>query len=340
MNITKLCPHAVAHNVARTVNGGEACQVFVKAVYELGHDGLLIRMDDTPHVMTKDVFAGTGAVSSLRVAAETCAPKSKVDVYLCGSVKLPEPRAAVDCSIVVGAQLRKVVRIWGKRVWVRSGNKLMTSRPEAFLNMPLEWEAAFGGSHSKDPNVLDMRNPVGTGWYEPQDAEGLPLPNFEAPDVPTALGTQAQPVGFGAIAPHWAGRAKYAGTYDKHWQEQRAPLPPIDFDVRFHNVAPEDQQLEHYPAGELVTLVNMTAKGTESFVLPEFTFPVTFVDAGYLVEREARPDTVLIDLDKRQVTIRAAVEYVPRESVLDVAAVFVGAVPVELRMELLQGMAT
>lgn len=337
MKISNFSSHVVGHNVGRTANGDEQWQIFVKEVYSIGNDGQLNALDDTPELIAEDVFTGSGAVGGLKVAPETSPPKRRVDVYLCGSVKLQEPRSAVDCSIVVGAQLRKVVRIWGKRIWVRSGNKLIASRPEAFLNMPLGWEAAFGGIHSKDPKMLDMRNPVGTGWYEPQDAEGLPLPNFEEPDVPAALGAQAQPVGFGAIAPHWAGRAKYAGTYDQQWQEQRAPLPPSDFDARFHNVAPEDQQLEHYPAGELVTLINMTAKGTESFVLPEFTFPVIFVDAGYLVEREATPDTILIDLDERQVTVRAAVEYVPRRNVLDVAAVFVGAMSPEIRKALLEG---
>jgi hypothetical protein len=132
-------------------------------------------------------------------------------------------------------------------------------------------------------------------------------------------------------------RAQYAGTYDESWQRQRAPLLPADFDDRFYNIAPIDQQLDRYPAGETITLVNMTPRGHESFLLPEFTFPVAFVDAGQLVEREAHPDTVLIDLDTKQVTIRAALEYVPKDSALDLAAAFVGAMTGGRRKALLQG---
>jgi len=171
----------------------------------------------------------------------------------------------------------------------------------------------------------------------PSTAEGLLLPNFENSREPTTLGKALAPVGFGAIAAHWAPRSSRAGTYDASWKEQRAPLPPADFDARFHNVAPDDQQLEVYPGGQTITLTNMTLRRQESLVLPALTFPMSFVDDGYLVDREARPDTVVIDLNNRLVTLRAAVEYVPSDSLLDVTAVFVGELSAEQRTSLLAG---
>src|SRR4029079_3507430 len=49
--------------------------------------------------------------------------------------------------------------------------------------------------------------------------------------------------GWAAIPAHWSQRARFAGTYDDAWRESRWPLPPEDFDPRFFNVAPIDQQL-------------------------------------------------------------------------------------------------
>lgn len=336
MKIENLTEHSVAYSVARSVLGAEAVFIFVKGIFSLDAGRHPLPLAEVPPFLTADEFNGDEGVSSLRVPAEICPPKPWIDVCVCGSLQLPEPKAVVDCSLQIG-KLRKVVRVWGPRVWRKANNEFVASDPKPFTSMPLEWERSFGGVSAADPKVFEARNPLGVGIYDPRDVDGLPLPNFEAPTAPTELGAPSSPVGFGAVSPHWSPRSKYAGTYDLAWQELRAPLPPADFDARFFNAAPEDQQLEVYPAGGALLLTNMTLRRQESFVLPEFSFPVAFVDDGFLVERVARPDTIVIDLDHRQVILRAALEYVPREAVLDLAAAFVGPMSAAQRLELLKG---
>jgi len=324
MNIENLTPHLVAHSVGRTAVGQEALLFFVKGAFVIEANGQLSPAGEIPPLLAADDFTGDAGASSLSFAAETCPPKPWVDVCLCGSLHLPEPKTVVDCTLQVGNQIRKTVRVWGPRVWRKANNQFSASTPQSFTSMPLHWERAFGGVSARDPKIFAPRNPLGVGLYDVRDAEGLPLPNFEAPDAPTVLGAPSAPVGFGAVSPHWAPRSKYAGTYDQAWQQQRAPLPPADFNPRFFNVAPEDQQLARYPAGETISLKNMALDRQQSFVLPEFHFPVSLVDSGYLVEREVQPDTIVIDLDRGLVILRAALEYVPRQTVLDVMGAFVG----------------
>jgi hypothetical protein len=79
------------------------------------------------------------------------------------------------------------------------------------------------------------------------------------------------PFGFGALQPHWLARRQYAGTYDAAWQKSRAPLPPDDFDDRFYQAAPADQQLD-LKGGEQVSAVNRSPDGPFSLRLPQIIF--------------------------------------------------------------------
>jgi hypothetical protein len=58
------------------------------------------------------------------------------------------------------------------------------------------------------------------------------------------------PAGFGPIGRTWQPRLALAGTYDERWQNERAPELPEDFDYRFFNAAPPDQQLEGFLHGD------------------------------------------------------------------------------------------
>src|SRR5205823_5975392 len=119
-------------------------------------------------------------------------------------------------------------------------------RAKPFSRMPIAWERSFGGTDPDDPSVVDRRNPVGRGVRKRASAlHGLPAPNFEDPRAPISNPSKRPiPVGFGPIAPQWQPRSDFAGTYDQAWKNDRYPLLPLDFDSRFLNSAPADQQLD------------------------------------------------------------------------------------------------
>jgi hypothetical protein len=152
-----------------------------------------------------------------------------------------------------------------------------------------------------DGKCFEPRNPAGSGLAkEPKTLHGRPAPNFEDPDKPIGsfLGRPA-PVGFGPLAGHWQPHLVLAGTYDQSWLDSRRPLPPEDFSPMFHNVAPADQQLDGYIAGEECRLINLTTAGRERFLLPEIRLPVAFVTSEEMTEDSATVDTVTIEPEER-----------------------------------------
>jgi hypothetical protein len=135
--------------------------------------------------------------------------------------------------------------------------------------------------------------------------EGIPLPNIEDPaKLIASPGDRPAPMGFGAVAPHWTPRPKYAGTYDETWQKSRAPYLPKDFDPRFLQVAPEDQQVHGYlRGGEPVEIAGATPSGVLRFALPARRVDVVFhLDSG-VERRSANLDTVILRPDESRLVL-------------------------------------
>ncbi|MEM9793983.1 MAG: DUF2169 domain-containing protein, partial [Pseudomonadota bacterium] len=145
-------------------------------------------------------------------------------------------------------------------------------------------------------------NPVGRGWHREENVgrlNGQPLPNLERPGTPVRVPwDNAAPAAFGPLGRGWRDRLRYAGTYDDHWQEEVFPFLPADFDTRYFQAAPEDQQIDPPAPGTEVLLRHLTHAGTTAFRLPETRLPITFgrrKQGDHQVE--ARPDTIVIRPD-------------------------------------------
>src|SRR5262249_45922943 len=140
--------------------------------------------------------------------------------------------------------VEKALRVHGTRVWYHGAKGLALSAPQPFEAVPLRWELAFGGSDFSDPKhpLEEPRNPVGRGvCRQTRDLIDQPRPPIAAPRDPVGDSRHPTPAGVGALGRHWEPRRRYVGTYDDHWMKERMPLPPLDFDPRFHQVAPPDQ---------------------------------------------------------------------------------------------------
>ncbi len=320
-------PFAVLEAPLTDRDGAEVLVVVVKGTFTWGPDGEATPAAEQLPILTADVPAGDGPHAGLAAASDVCLSKPRVDVLLQGEIVLPRPMEQVDCALEVGARLRKTLRVFGPRVWVLGAVKaLVPWKSQPFSRMPIAWERSFGGADLMDSEFYEARNPAGSGvCKKPRDLDGRPAPNFENPEHPLAgLLGHPVPVGFGPIAPHWQPRIGFAGTYDEAWLEQRCPLLPADFDPRFLNVAPADQQLEGFVAGEEVRLANMTARGHERFRLPLFAPAVTILDDGYIIERKATVDTITLYPEKPAVSLTARLVWRPRTNILGIGGVFVG----------------
>ncbi len=272
----------------------------VKGTFTLGAE-LAIAEEQIPVAMGPKYHADPEA-SSLKVASDVSLMKPSTDVLMIGNACAPHGRLTrmLDVGVAVGG-VQQVVRVFGDRVWVRSGPGYAATHPEPFELMPLVWERAFGGRDAAESGLREeARNPAGTGFRASDgDApiEGTPLPNLEDPHDPIiSWKQQPQPMCFAPIPPNWEPRRSYAGTYDEAWQTQRAPYLPDDFDHRFLQIAPPalvtPQPLQ---GGEIVQIVGMRPEGPTQFTLPALRPRVRFHMKDTTEERPVMLDTVIVD---------------------------------------------
>lgn len=201
-------------------------------------------------------------------------------------------------------KLSKTLRVFGDRFWQNGLIGLKMTEPKPFLKMPLVYERAFGGVDQKSDNPdrhgWEKRNPIGTGFgVEAEHVLGQMLPNVEYPEeLISSWKQRPRPAGFGPIARDWSPRVELAGTYDDKWEKERLPLLPNDFNERFYQCAPEDQQApEHLKGGESVELHNLSPSGLLRFKLPRvwLTFQTSFGREN--VAHHAKLHTVIIEPD-------------------------------------------
>jgi hypothetical protein len=177
--------------------------------------------------------------------------------------------------------------------------------------MPLIYERAFGGSdhtHEKPKRQgSECRNPVGIGYHKHRDRNaitGTPLPNLEHPDhLIRDWSDTPPPVGLGSVGRGWQPRIGYAGTYDERWKQERFPFLPDDFDDRYFQSAPTDQQLPSLEGGEPVRCTNTNPGGLFEFTVPKLHIPLVFRFGNREVTGEPRLDTVVIEPDERRVQL-------------------------------------
>jgi hypothetical protein len=91
---------------------------------------------------------------------------------------------------------------------------------------------------------------------------------------------------------------KLAGTCDAKWAANRAPLLPEDFDDRFYQCAPRDQQTAQFlKGGEEVHLINLTPGGSLAFRLPRVMLGFETFFGGEPVRHRANLHTVILEPD-------------------------------------------
>jgi hypothetical protein len=291
-------------------DGVETLFAVVKGTFGLGP-----RLEETElqtPIIMGDRFLGDPLKTSIVEPGDVSLVKPGTDVLLFGHAYGPggRPTTRTEVSLRAGP-IEKRIAVFGDRRW--SGTVLARlSAPDPFEKMPLVWERAFGGiepSSGDAPRVDgDDRNPVGTGFRSrtsSQKLDDVVPPNLEDPArLISSLGDRPAPAGFGAIGPHWKPRPSYAGTYDEAWLRRRAPYLPSDFDPRFLQVAPEDQQVPGYlRGGEPVEVSGATPSGVLRFNLPARRVDVLFrLDSGE-ERRAANLDTVILRPDESRLVL-------------------------------------
>ena len=183
-------------------------------------------------------------------------------------------------------------------------------------------------------------NPVGRGFSvsnTPKTIQDLDLPQIEdpkAPLLPTDIPVKLEkpesvpfPAGFGPLARSWRPRASRMGLSGEDLAQAREQLDDMvlkldpedpaqrnalmaladmevaEFDPRFYNAAPDDQQIDRVHGTERVRVEGTNPDGPLEFVLPG-RFPAATINRGTGSELvDLRIDTVIVDVEENQVKL-------------------------------------
>jgi hypothetical protein len=305
MELLNESPFAAALHVFLDGDAREKLLVVAKGTWSVAGGGVALSAAQVP-VTSADEYRGDPACTSLRAACDLVPVKPATDVLVEGCAYTVEGRRTEAVVAFSLEELEKGFKVFGERTWQRSVGAAATP-PAPFASMEICWERAFGGvDGAGEEEEAFPENPAGVGFRargSSAPVAGAPLPCCEHPAQPMRAPTdRPPPAGFGPIPPHWAPRARWAGTYDDAWRRTRYPLPPADLDPRFHQVAPPDQiRRGHLRGGEAVIVAGMTPEGRLAFRLPRLAPRATAVldDGAALPFPPGACDTVTVDCERR-----------------------------------------
>lgn len=333
INATRM---AAEYTVAIDASGRELLVVVIKGTFRITDEpGAAVHLHDVqlPPTMS-DEFFGEPGLSAPKYEVDFAARKHRCDVLLNAAAHAPggRPSTRVAVSVRIGPW-SKSFDVVGDRTWVPGIPGLSRTSAVPFTTMPITYDRAFGGTDDKHPDpsrhAAFMANPIGRGFHKQtarEYIEGAPLPNTEESGNPvTGFDGNYRPMSFGPIGRHWHPRASYAGTYDQQWLDDVFPFLPADFDERYFQAAPLDQQLPKAVGDQRVTLVNLTPSGRSDFVLPHFDAPVhIFPRRGKREDMTAELDTILLEPDTSTAALTWRLTRPLRRDVFEISEVLVG----------------
>jgi hypothetical protein len=325
-----------AYTVALDVSGRELLVIAIKGTFRFPEEqGATLQLHDEQLPLTmSDEFFGEPGLSAPKHEVDFATRKHHCDVLLNGSAHAPGGRPAT--RVTVGIRIdswSKSFDVVGDSRWEWSIAGIRRTPAIPFSMMPITYDRAFGGTDNKHPDpshhAAYMPNPIGRGFHKQTAREyidGAPLPNTEESGTPVISSDgKYRPMSFGVIGRHWDPRASYAGTYDQQWLDEVFPFLPADFDERYFQAAPLDQQLPKSAGDRHVTLINLTPDGRRHFVIPKFEATVHVFPRGK--KRQDVPaalDTVLLEPDAGTVALTWRLTWPLRRDVFEIAEVLVG----------------
>jgi hypothetical protein len=297
-------PFGAERNWFLDKNGEQHWVVAVRGAFDIKPDGSTKVAEKQEKPLFLPIYRGEMAISSLIYEFELSGPKTGTDVILNGHAYAPPGKTVTETKVRLKLHtIDKTLNVIGDRKWERGAIGPSLASPVPFAKMPIIYERAYGGWDNTNPDPrqqkIEPSNPVGTGVaVRGEHLIGKIAPNVELPGHGFSLSKSPPPAGFGAIPTHWSPRREFAGTFDAAWQKDRAPLWPADFDDRYYQFAPADQQIKGFLlGGERVELTNLTPGGLLAFALPKayLTFTTSFGPKSE--EHRANLHTVILEPD-------------------------------------------
>jgi hypothetical protein len=334
INATRM---VAGYTMGRDADGRESLVVVVKGTFALPSNGeTQVRLhDEQAPLELADIHSGEPGRSAPLREIDFAPTKPACDVLLTGSAYAPAGREAthVEVGLRVGP-VNKRCEVVGDRRWDAGLFGIRASGPQPFSRQPVSYDVAFGGVDvlSDDPadHAAFGPNPVGRGYHKQLKSawvDGRPMPNTQEIGRPVAWPSETyNPMAFGPLGRHWSQRAAYAGTYDQRWLEEDYPFLPRDFDARYFQAAPIDQQIPLPIKAPLeVVLTHFTPDGRRAFELPYLEAPLhVFPRRGPRQDHLALLDTISFETDAERFTMTWRASVPLRRNMFEISQVLVG----------------
>jgi hypothetical protein len=304
MQITRNTTAMLAGVSAQTdADARQWCVVVIKGSFRTSPGGELRLASEQRPLVETDEHYGAPEHTPVRYENDFALHKPLTDVLVVGKAVAPGrvPVQELLVRLEVAGQAKDVLVI-GERCWVHVAGELRPSPAVPFVELPLRFDRAFGGidtPRGPESVQVERNNPGGVGFsVAPRGSrlDGAPLPNLEDPRARISSAfDRPTPVGFGHVGRSSLPRLSHAGTFDEAWQRTRRPFLPADFDVRFFQSAPEDQQHPRLRGGELIRCFHMADAAVVQYIIPRVDLPMRAVYADRSVSLGPELDTIVLE---------------------------------------------
>jgi hypothetical protein len=300
--------------MARDTEAREHLSLVIKGTFDFPEQGqVATRARVQRPLIMADIYEGKPGYSAPLWETDFAFRKGKCDVVAQGAAYAPngQPAERVRIGLRVGHWVKQF-DVVGPRQWRTLGPTITATKPYPFTRLAFSYDTAFGGPDRSlvgdgAPPVYPA-NPFGYGYATARSGsrlDGLDLPLTEDPADPVTSPFGAhRPMALGPVARVSPDRARYAGTYDQNWIDNHLPFLPPDFDERYYQCAPPDQQIAPPAPFTPVVIVGLTPRGREEFRLPDTALPIrVFRGHKVAINTTLLPDTLAFDTEARQFTL-------------------------------------
>jgi len=232
--------------LAGKVKQRDSLTLIAKGTFQLTPDDMATLCEpDEQLPAAGDEYTDGDKNAALRYDADFAYFKPNADILLVGSCHTPDNKALSQCRVSLGVgKYVKSLLVLGNRQWVGAVSGGRTTEPEPFTQLAMDYQyTALYNKYAEQQTKWNLRKLI---------TDKLPLPNVQPItfiDKFTAS-VSYEPHGFSPINRVWEQRANKMGRYNGDYLTDYWPWFPGDFDWRYFNSAPEDQQLDGYLNGD------------------------------------------------------------------------------------------
>lgn len=231
--------------------------------------------------------------------------KPRLDLILLGKAHAPGGEPVQEMEVFLELDDFKYrLAVIGDRVWTPDGDGWVPSAPEPFTELPLTYDLAFGGKAITEWGELVWPdNPEGKGFCpEPGEAEGVALPNLEAPgeriadpaDRPRVVGTAPYPMTGGLRL----------SQFSRAGEDGPEAATPLEVEPLVCNWAHPDLMLDRDRGYRLLRVSGVSPDGDLTARIPSFPGRITLRHGPDRLQMETLLDTIIIQAEEQRLTLR------------------------------------